>query len=598
MCSPTSTAHGGDIAPLVTRLVQHSDRREAARTLAARLGADDLLLFLRDPEVGVLLPAPGFPPTMPGGSEWPTFVRACAENGHAAGRVPFPDAASPVQAVGVGQAGTIVLALLGGAPRRADIEEIASLLPLLAAALEGERATLAAAGQADVARGAAANARELVGALDVTRGQLQRALGETAAARERLALLADASAILAESLDYEATLRRLAQEVAARLGDWCVIDLTGPDAPARRVALAHARPALAEPARALFEGYRISDTSDFGPMRALRTNRVEHNGELNALNRVAHASVLGSPVLVIKLGFASYVAAPLCTRDRSLGLLTVARAHEHRGFDEAEVALLVEVARRAALAIDYARLFQEAREAVEVRDRFLSIASHELRTPVAGIKGYAQLLVRAKNRDQLSPERLARGLDAIVAASDRLGRLTQDLLDVSRLHGEHYELRIAPIDLADLVRRLGHTFTDQLETAHHLRLDAGAGPAIVDGDSDRLEQVVANLFENALKYSPDGGEITITLREDEDARGVYLRVTDEGIGIPPDVAEAIFEPFGRAPNATGQQIAGLGLGLYICRDIVVRHHGRIWFESNGAGPGTTFVVWLPLRGTS
>lgn len=598
MSSRTDSPLTTQLAELIAEVARPEVRRERARALAGHLGARDLILFLRDPDAAVLLPAPGFPPTMPGGHEWPQFVRTCVDAGHAEGQLPHPDTGSTVPAIGICHDGAIVLALLGGAPRPADLHAVGALLPLLAAALEGERATLAAAGQADVARDAAENARQLVGALDAARGQLQRALGDTAAARERLALLADASALLAESLDFESTLTRLATEIAQRVGDWCVIDVLGHDSPPRRMAVAHARPALAETARTLLNTGGLNAERDFGPARALHTNAVEQQSQLVALNRVAHARVLGSPVTVLKLGFASYVAAPLVARERSLGLLTVARADHHTGFEPVEVALLVELARRAALAIDYARLFEEAREAVEVRDRFLSIASHELRTPVAGIKGYAQLLLRANRRDQLTTERLMRGLEAIVTASDRLGRLTQDLLDVSRLHDEHVALRIALLDLAELARRVVGAFSEQLEASHRVRVEEGAGPCVIEGDADRLEQVLANLLENAVKYSPDGGEIVVALSLDDDAHGVCLRVSDEGIGIPAGATDAIFEPFGRAPNASGQQIAGLGLGLYICRDIVVRHRGRINVESTNHDRGTTFVVWLPVNATA
>lgn len=595
MSSPTNSALTAELAALVTAVARPEERRERARALARHLGARDLILFLRDPDAAVLLPAPGFPSTMPGGLEWQQFVRACADTGHAEGQLPHPDTGATLPAIGIRDDGGIVLVLLGGAPRRAEIDALSALLPLLAAALEGERATLAAAGRSDVARDAVDNARQLVGALDTARGQLQRALSDTAAARERLALLADASALLAESLDFATNLTRLASEIARRVGDWCVIDVMDQDASPRRVAVSHARPAFAATARALLDRFTLNAERDFGPALALRSTTVEQQDQLHALDRVTHASVLGSPVLVLKLGFASYVAAPLIAREHPLGLLTVARAEGYPGFEPAEVALLVELARRAALAIDYARLFQEAREAVEVRDRFLSIASHELRTPVAGIKGYAQLLLRANRRDQLTPDRLTRGLEAIVTASDRLGRLTQDLLDVSRLHGEHVALRLAPVDLADLARRVARTFSEQLEPSHHVRVEVGAEPRVIEGDADRLEQVLANLLENAVKYSPDGGEVVVAVRQDEVARGVYLRVSDEGIGIPPGATDAIFEPFGRAPNASGQQIAGLGLGLYICRDIVVRHRGRINVEPTNHERGTTFVVWLPMN---
>ena len=232
-----------------------------------------------------------------------------------------------------------------------------------------------------------------------------------------------------------------------------------------------------------------------------------------------------------------------------------------------------------------------AEAAVRARDVFLSIAAHELRTPITALKGSAQLLVRQQERGTLDPARLTRTLGVLNGAADRLAALTDDLLDVSRIRTGQLPLTIAPLILPTLVREAVGRARERHSGAHQLVLDLPAGLSPVPGDAARLDQVLTNLLDNAIKYSPAGGDVTVTMRPAEG--GILTTVRDEGIGLPPESIEAIFEPFGRAPNAARSQLPGLGLGLYICRSIVERHNGRIWAASAGEEQGTTIALWLP-----
>jgi signal transduction histidine kinase len=284
------------------------------------------------------------------------------------------------------------------------------------------------------------------------------------------------------------------------------------------------------------------------------------------------------------------VTVPLRHGARTLGALTLFYADSGRRHAEHDVALIEELARRAAMAVENARLYGEAQVAIRARDEFLSIASHELRNPVAGMKGAAQMLRRADERGQLDRERLNRYVGIIELTANRLATLTEDLLDVSRLQQGLLPLRPRETDIAALIQAALERLQEQ-SAAHHLVMDLGCSTVPVLVDPDRIEQIVGNLMGNAIKYAPDGGEIHVALASEDG--GILLSVRDSGIGVPTGVLERIFEPFGRAPNAVGRNIEGLGLGLYICRQIAEQHGGRLWAESAGEGEGTTMRLWLP-----
>jgi signal transduction histidine kinase len=268
------------------------------------------------------------------------------------------------------------------------------------------------------------------------------------------------------------------------------------------------------------------------------------------------------------------------------------RAGGRPAFDEDEQRMLDELAERAALAIGNARLYRQAQEAIRARDEFLSIASHELRTPVTSIKGFAQVALRAHEMGRLDEERLVKSLTSINRVSDRLAKLVEDLLDVSRLRTERLRLTPERVDLAAFVNGFVTRYSDQIDGAHRIRGDVPRS-CVVAADPLRLEQVLLNLLDNAVKYSPGGGEISVKVRR-RGAEGV-VSVTDRGVGIPSEAIRTIFEPFGRAVNAERLAIPGMGLGLYICRSIVERLGGRIWAESGGEAAGATVSISLPRR---
>jgi PAS domain S-box-containing protein len=422
----------------------------------------------------------------------------------------------------------------------------------------------------------------------------QVARDESDAAQRRLEVLAEVSRLLDASLDYEATLQEVARVAVRTLADWCIVHLLEPDGAIRWLALAHGDPAKEAVARQLQERYPATE----GVARVLRTGVSEvyesDGGETSRSERAARAHDADHLRLLRELDSRAVMIVPLMARGKMLGALSMISTRPGRTYDASDLAIAEELARRCGQAVENARLHLEAQTAVKARDRFVSIASHELRTPIARVKGYAEMLLAANKDGDLTDEMLQRSLKRIDAASNRLAVLVRDLLDVSKISAGNLPLRLRTLDVTELVRDVVGRYQEQLSGGQgHLLLEVVGTAGAVAADPDRIEQVLTNLLDNALKYSPDGAELRVRLQSK--ARGVLIEVQDHGIGLPPEATERIFEPFSRANNAEQLQITGMGLGLYICRNIVEQHNGRIWARSAGEGSGTVMSVWLPER---
>ena len=239
-------------------------------------------------------------------------------------------------------------------------------------------------------------------------------------------------------------------------------------------------------------------------------------------------------------------------------------------------------------------LEQEARTQVEAtlrsRDEFLIAVAHELRTPVTALLGYGQMLSRHFANGNSKLERDQRIMQAIVSQGERINRLTNTMINIYRLNEGELTLSLAPIDLRVELARVASQL-DLLTDQHPLTTDLPATPVIIKGDEQALEQVLYNLVQNAIKYSPSGGMITLRLGTAD--RHALIDVADEGLGIPDDERGRVYERFYRARNINGEHISGLGLGLYIVKEIVSMHGGTVDVEST-LGQGSTFRITLPL----
>jgi PAS domain S-box-containing protein len=527
---------------------------------------------------------------------------------------------------------------------------------------------------------------------DVTEREQARAAAEAAGAR--LSVLADASQQLAGSLDYESTLANLSKLLVPRFADWYAVDVADRGR-FRRIEVVHKDESKEAWARKSMDLFAPEPDELEGTARVVRTGEA-------VLYRTIDEELLAASTLskehhevLRQLGMESAMCVPLTAAGRTFGALMLVSSDAERLFDEEDLDFAKHLGRRAAVAVDNARLYRESERraraalvvqhvadgvllvntaglirlwnpaaeeitgvsaaealgrpaaelfaewesiaelaesaehrpvtrAVSVNDRelwisltavgfedgsvfafrdlteeravetlksdFVSTISHELRTPLAAIYGAALTLRR---EDVLLGEPQRTGLLEVIASeSDRLARIVNDVLWVSRLESEGLRTTIEPCDAVALARSVVDAARHYIPPGIKLELSTPKKDVPpVAADPDKMRQVLTNLVENAVKYSPGGGRVSVQVA----VAGPRMRfaVKDEGLGVPPAEHRRIFEKFYRLDVDLTRGVGGTGLGLYITRELLERMGGRIWVESSGSG-GSTFVTELPL----
>ena len=416
----------------------------------------------------------------------------------------------------------------------------------------------------------------------------QTARAEAEIALQRLEFLAEASGLLMRSLDAAGILEGLAAMATPRLCTWCVVDLAREGSALEQAAFAHEDPAMLPAFADLAKRLPAAEDTAFGVAGVLRSRQPE----TSECDPVTLAAALGAEDVdsVRRLGAAAYLTVPLCTRGRVLGAFTLVMSSPSRRFDPSDIALVIDLGQRAALAVENARLYAAAQRAIRVREEFLSIASHELRTPLSALELQVQSLEIQLKKAPIDLVRVNGKAEVIHRQVDRLARLISEMLDVSRIDAGRLELVIEDVDLDELVRDVVARFGGELERAEtNVELTTEAG-AIGQWDRLRLDQVVTNLLHNAIKYGK-GAPIHVALTVDAGSGTARLSVTDHGIGISVADQVRIFGRFERAVSS--RAYGGMGVGLFIVAQILAAHRGEITVTS-APGEGATFVVILPM----
>jgi PAS domain S-box-containing protein len=426
-----------------------------------------------------------------------------------------------------------------------------------------------------------------VAALDIT---------ERKRAEEAQRFLADASSVLAGSLDVNETLRELTRHVVERFTDSFAVDLASEEGVLERVAVMSRDPHRAKIVQELERRYPTPLDSPAGHTTAFRTGAAQLYHEFTD-ELLRSASVDEEHFRLWKsLEMQAVINVPLMTRGRTLGVLSFVSHAGSRPFDETDVTVAVELARRAAIAIDNARLYTESQEANRAKAQFLATMSHELRTPLNAIGGYVDLLAMGI-RGPVTDTQLS-DLERIRWSQRHLLGLINEVLNYARLESGEATYDIRPVLVADALAAAAPLVEPHRATrgiSLHVRVTERAGrpPLPVLADQDKLQQILLNLLSNAVKFTPEGGRVTVELLEEPDERGMaVLRVADTGIGIPEDQLEAIFEPFVQIGRALNNPTEGTGLGLTISRDLARGMGGDLTAEST-PGAGSVFTLTLP-----
>ncbi|MFY0525009.1 ATP-binding protein [Archangium gephyra] len=414
-------------------------------------------------------------------------------------------------------------------------------------------------------------------------------------AETRQSFLASVSETLASSLDYETTLAHVVQRAVPALGDGCTLDMLEPDGSLRRLEVAHVDSIRKEISRELAHHHPLRLEDPSGPGAVIRTGHTELRPELTDEMLVGYASDARHLELLRGTGVTSSLIVPLHARDRTFGALSffycrggLPRASRHYGPEEQRLA--EELGRRAALAVDNARLYREAQLAVRVRDEFLSVASHELKTPLTPLHLKLSALSREIPRccaGDARSESLQRHVDMARRQLRKLSTLINALFDVSRITQGRLTLETAETDLGEVLGEVVAWFAPEAARVGSKLWVEGEPHVPGRWDRLRLEQILTNLISNAIRY---GAGRPIHARVESEGDRARLVVRDEGIGISPEAQERIFGKFERA--VSDRHYGGLGLGLYITRSIVEAMGGIIRVESR-PGEGSTFTVELP-----
>ncbi len=415
------------------------------------------------------------------------------------------------------------------------------------------------------------------------REQVARAEAENL--QRRTALLAEASRVLSSSFDYQTTLAALVRLAVPTLADYCALDIVVGDDSFERIGEAHVDPTKSTLLREVATFPRSALTASHPLIRVMSTGQPVLEAEVTTDFIHAAFAEPSQRRTVEALGPRSLICVPLVDSGKPIGALTLVTSGSGRRYDEADLSLAADVARRAAVVVEHARLFHQAEQATRARDDVLAVVAHDLRNPLNTVTMAISLMLETTPIERTQERRQQ---EIVRRAADRMNRMIQDLLDVKRMESGHLTMDMKA-ESADVLVNDTIEMLRPLATGSSIVMESSVAenlPAVL-ADAARIQQVLSNLVGNAVKFTPRQGRIMVTA-DHLDAE-VRFAVIDTGPGIPPEQVPHIFGRFWQAKSSDRR---GIGLGLAIAKGIVEAHNGRIWVESQ-VGLGSTFYFTLP-----
>jgi len=413
----------------------------------------------------------------------------------------------------------------------------------------------------------------------------QAARAEAENSEKRAALLAEASRVLSASFDYQTTLAALVRLAVPALADYCALDIVAADDSFERVGEAHVDPAKSPLIRQVARFPRSALTAYHPLIRVITTGVPVLEAEITPAFIRASFAEPEQRRTVEALEPRSLICVPLVNSGKPLGALTLVTSASGRRYEVADLSLAADLARRAAIVVEHARLFHEAQQATRARDDVLAVVAHDLRNPLNTVTMAVGLMLEQTPVENVQERRQ---VEIVRRAADRMNRMIQDLLDVKRMDTGRLGIDPKPESPVSLINDTVEMLRP-LATGSTITLEADVPESLlpVKADAARIQQVLSNLVGNAVKFTPRNGRVTVCAEAIDG--GIRFGVIDTGPGIPPDQVPHIFGQFWQAMPSDRR---GIGLGLAIAKGIVEAHGGMIWVESN-VGLGSTFYFTLP-----
>ncbi len=413
---------------------------------------------------------------------------------------------------------------------------------------------------------------------------------EAKRANQRCAFLAQASEVLASSLKYETTLSSVAELIVPLLADYCLIHKLDSNGQLWKVAGVHqdnCKQVLVEELSSCYQTH-IHNPNNL-VAQVLRTGEPILISEVSTPIAQSVTEDAKFLELYAQLQPKSLLIVPLTARKQILGTIVLATAESERHYDESDLLLALDLARRAATAIDNAQLYHKAQESNRLKDEFLLTLSHELRTPLNTILGWANMLRTRRLNEKI----MRQALETIERKAKAQVQIVYDLLDMSRLLTGRLCLNPGWVELGVIVNEAIATLqiaiqAKSVQLVSHIDESVG----LVQGDSKYLQQAIWHLLSNAIKFTPPGGRVAIEVTSI--AQGVQIQVSDTGLGIAPEFLPYVFDRFRQADGAITRRFGGLGLGLSLVRQLVELHGGTVQVFSEGEDQGATFTIQLPI----